>query len=61
LVDVAEEEEVDGAIPVAGELVPGDAVPPGVVEATIGEVGELGEEVEEGFPDEVPGELRVLA
>ena len=46
MVDVAEEEVVDGDVPVARELVPGDGVPPVGVEAAVGEVGEFGEEVE---------------
>ena len=46
VVDVAEEEVVNGAIPVAGKLVPGDAVPPVGIEAAVGEESEFGEEVE---------------
>lgn len=33
------------------------AVPPGIVEATVGKVGEFGEDIENCFPDEIPDEL----
>lgn len=39
VVDVAQQEVMDRTVPVAGELVPGNAVPPVGVEATIGKVG----------------------
>lgn len=55
MVDVAEEEVVDWTVPVACELVPGDGVPPVGVEAAVGEEGELREDVEDAFPDYVPG------
>ena len=37
---------MDRYVPVTGELVPGDGVPPVGVEATVREEGQLGEEVE---------------
>ena len=43
---MAEEEGVHGPVPVAGEFVPGGAVPPVGVEAPVGEEGEFGEDVE---------------
>lgn len=46
VVDVAQEERVHGAVPIARELVPGRAVPPIGVEATVGKAGEFGEDVE---------------
>lgn len=54
MVDVAQEEVMDGPVPVARELVPGDRVPPVGVEAAVGEEGEFGEDVEDAFPDHVP-------
>ena len=56
VVDVAEQEVVDGAVPVARVLVPRDAVPPVAVEAAVGEEGEFGEDVEQTLPDDVPGQ-----
>ena len=56
MVDVAEEEVVDGPVPVARVLVPADGVPPVAVEAAVGEAGELREHVEQTLPDHVPGE-----
>lgn len=47
---------MNGHIPVAGKSVPGCRVPPIVVEAAVGEAGQLGEEVEDRFPDEVEDE-----
>ena len=46
VVDVPEEEVVDGAVPIARVLVEGGAVPPRGVETPVGEVGQLREEVE---------------
>lgn len=46
MVDVAQEEVVHGAIPVARKLVPRGAVPPVGVEATVGEHGQLSEDIE---------------
>lgn len=51
---MAKEEEVNRAIPFSGELVPGYAVPPCIVESPVGKVGELGEYVEYDLPDKVP-------
>lgn len=51
---MSQQEVVDGPVPVAGELVPGDGVPPVGVETSVGEVGEFCEEVEDAFPDDVP-------
>lgn len=51
MVDVSEEEVVDGTVPVAGVLVPGYGVPPVAVEAAVGEEGAFGEDVEDAFPD----------
>lgn len=42
-------------VPVARKLVPGYGVPPVRVEAAVCEVGDFGEEVEDAFPDYVPG------
>lgn len=52
---MSQEEVVHRSVPVACELVPGDRVPPVGVEASVGEVGDFGEEVEDAFPDYVPG------
>ena len=46
MVDVSEEEVVNGAIPVASELVPGRGIPPVGVEAAVGEHRQFGEDVE---------------
>lgn len=43
-----------GLVPGACVLVPGGGVPPVRVETAVGEVGEFGEEVEEGFEEDVP-------
>ena len=56
MIRVAQQEIVHGPVPVAREAIPGHAVPPGGVEEAVGVAGELGEEVEEDFPDAVPGE-----
>lgn len=45
MVYVAKEEVVDGAIPVASELVPRRRVPPVRVEAPVGEKGQLGQHI----------------
>lgn len=45
VVDVAQQEVVDGPVPVPRELVPGDGVPPVAVEAAVGEAGEFGQGV----------------
>jgi hypothetical protein len=42
MVDVAEEEVVDWAVPITGELVPGGGVPPVRVETPVGEAGHFG-------------------
>ena len=55
VVDVAQEEVVHRSIPIPCELVPGDAIPPVCVETAVREVGDLGEEIEDTFPDHVPG------
>jgi len=47
MVDVPEEEAVHGLIPVAGKSIPGRGIPPGAVEAAVGEEGEFGEDVED--------------
>ena len=54
MVDVAEEKVVDWSVPIAGELVPGDAVPPVCIEATVRKVSDLREEIQDTFPDNVP-------
>lgn len=41
-----QEKVVYRAVPVAGELIPGRAVPPGRIETTVGKAGELGEDVQ---------------
>lgn len=46
MVDVAEEEVVNRAIPVASELVPGRAIPPVSVEAAVGEHRQFRKDVE---------------
>lgn len=51
---MAEEEIVHRSVPIAGELVPGDAVPPICVESAVGEVGEFREEIENTLPDDIP-------
>lgn len=48
MVDVSEEEVVNGAIPVASELVPGGGIPPVGVEAAVGEHCQFGEDIELG-------------
>ena len=51
MVDVAEEEIVDWAVPIASKLIPGNAVPPICIEATIREIGEpVGYRNKNGFP-----------
>ena len=67
MVNVAEEKVVHGTVPVAGELVPGHAVPPIGVEAAVREEGELGEDVElvvdfseDGWLDKKGGNLRCI-
>jgi len=47
MVDVPEEEAVHRLIPVAGEGVPGRGIPPGAVEAAVGEEGEFGQDVQD--------------
>ena len=47
MVDVPEEEVVHGLIPVSGEGVPGRGIPPGAVEAAVGEEGEFGQDVQD--------------
>ena len=54
VIDVAQEEVMHRSVPVAGELIPGDGVPPIGVESSVCEVGDFGEEVEDAFPDHVP-------
>lgn len=46
MVDVSEEEVVNGAIPVASELVPGSGIPPVGVEAAVGEHRQFREDIE---------------
>lgn len=46
MVDVSEEEVVNGAIPVASELVPGRGIPPVGVEAAVGEHCQFREDIE---------------
>ena len=41
MIDVAKEEIVDWSVPIAGELVPGDAVPPVRIEPAVREIGEF--------------------
>jgi hypothetical protein len=54
MVDVAKEEVVDWSVPIAGELIPRNAVPPICVKATVREVGEFCEKVQNTFPDNIP-------
>ena len=54
MVDMAKEEIVDWPIPIPSKLIPGDAVPPVCVEASIGEVGEFCKEIEDTFPYHIP-------
>lgn len=51
---MTEQEDVHGLVPAPGILVPGHGVPPVGVETAVGKVGEFGEEVEEGFEEDVP-------
>lgn len=46
MVDVSEEEVVNGAIPVASELIPGRGIPPVGVEAAVGEHRQFREDIE---------------
>lgn len=46
MVDVSEEEVVNGAIPVASELVPGRGIPPIGVEAAVGEHRQFRKDIE---------------
>jgi hypothetical protein len=50
VIDVSKEEIMHGTVPVAGVLVPGYAIPPVAVEASVCETGEFGEDVEDAFP-----------
>lgn len=50
MVDMSKEEIMHGTIPVAGVLVPRHTIPPVAVEASVGETGEFGEDVEDAFP-----------
>jgi hypothetical protein len=43
-------------IPVAGILIPGNAVPPIAVETAVSEAGKLGQNIQTTLPDHVPGE-----
>lgn len=52
---MAQEEDVHRAVPVARELVPGGGVPPVGVEGAVRKEGQFGEEVEDAFPDYIPG------
>ena len=54
MVDVAKEEVMDWPVPIAGKLVPGDAVPPVCVEPTIRKVGEFCDKIEDTLPDDIP-------
>ena len=54
MVDVPQQEDVHRLVPVPCVLVPGHRVPPVGVETAVGEVGEFGEEVEQGFEEDVP-------
>lgn len=42
------------AIPVPRKLIPGDTIPPIRVEATISEIGELSQNIEHAFPNQIP-------
>lgn len=46
MIDMAEEKIVDRPVPVSRELVPRGRIPPVRVEASIGEAGQLGQDVE---------------
>jgi hypothetical protein len=54
VVDMAKEEVVDRAVPIAGELVPGDAIPPVCVETSVCEESDFCEEVQDALPDDIP-------
>jgi hypothetical protein len=54
MIDVSKQERVYWAVPVPGKLVPRDTVPPIRIKASIGEVSELGQNVEHTLPDEIP-------
>lgn len=56
LVDVAQQEVVDGQVPPAGELEPVARVPPVGVELAVGKAGDLRERVEDELPEDEPGE-----
>lgn len=45
MVDMTQKEVVHWSVPVPCELVPGDAVPPVCVEATVREIGDFCEEI----------------
>lgn len=55
VVNVSEEEIVNWAVPIASELIPGSRVPPRFVETSIGIAGQFGEEIEDAFPNNIPG------
>lgn len=46
MVDVTEEEDVDGLVPGARVLIPGSGVPPVRVETAVGEVGEFCQQIQ---------------
>jgi hypothetical protein len=48
-VDVMEEEGMDGLVPATSVLIPGDALPPGVVKLSVGKVGDLREAIANAF------------
>ena len=43
-------------VPVAGILVPGNAVPPIAIETAVSEASELGQHIQAALPNHVPGE-----
>ena len=56
VVDVSQQELVDGDVPDSAELLEGDAVPPVTVEVPVCEPGEFCDAVQQGVPDHVEGE-----
>jgi hypothetical protein len=51
---MAQEEVVDGSVPVSCKLIPGHRIPPVGIETPIRKVGEFGQEIEDAFPNDIP-------
>ena len=57
MIDVPQKEVMNWTIPVPCELIPRNTVPPVRVESTVRKICELGEEIQNALPNDIPSLL----